>query len=106
MTIPDEKFVRDNICAWAKENSRITKAYLYGSFLTRTTWPPNDIDVAVEINDITDETGYTYWLCEGDVLQKELSQQIKYTVHVEYFSKKTPTIKQGIEAGSEIIYQR
>ena len=106
MTVPDDKLVKGIICAWAKKNPRITKAHLYGSFLTRKTWPPNDIDIALEINDVSSETGFTYWICEGNELARELGQLIGYKVHVELLDGMTPTVKQGIEAEAEVVYQR
>ncbi|MEE9432477.1 MAG: nucleotidyltransferase domain-containing protein [Melioribacteraceae bacterium] len=49
------KIISDYISSVAKQNSQLTKAYLFGSYAKQTDRLDSDIDIALIINNLSDD---------------------------------------------------
>ena len=49
------KIISDYISLVAKQNNQLIKAYLFGSYAKQTDRPDSDIDVALIINNLSDD---------------------------------------------------
>lgn len=105
-SIPNLDDVKSALNKWAGLNLRITKIYLFGSYITKTKHPPSDIDIAIEISNKENDTTLGFWCSEGSKLEQELCSLLNYKVDLEWFdAQETPIVKKGLEAGNIVVYQ-
>lgn len=105
--IPEVDVVRKKLSEWAIHHPRITKIYLFGSYITRRSEHPSDIDIAIELENKQGDTAHGYWCSEGRKLEKQLTELLNYKVDLEWHDvEETPIVKKGIEAGSIIVYEK
>ncbi len=105
--IPEFHTVKSVLRKWVLCYPRITKIYLYGSYITKSKNPPDDIDIAIEIDSLDNDTALGYWCSEGSKMEQQLEALIKYNVDLEWFdAQETPTVRRGLEAGCITIYER
>jgi len=85
---------------------RITKVYLFGSYVKKNKPIPNDIDIAIEISHHENDTASGFWCGEGSKMEQELSNLLDYQVDLEWFDgDRTPRIKKGLDEGHIVLYE-
>ncbi len=105
--IPDIEIVKSALVKWARVNQRVVKIYLFGSYVTKAKHIPSDIDVAIEISNLDNDTVLGFWCSEGDKMEQELSNILNYKIDLEWFDEKeTPTVRKGLDAGNIVVYKR
>lgn len=104
---PDIGIVKKIINEWVSSYPRITKIYLFGSYVKKNKLIINDIDIAIEISHNESDTASGFWCFEGNKMGEQLTRLLNYKVDLEWVDEnKTPTIKKGLEAGNLLIYER
>jgi predicted nucleotidyltransferase len=107
MDIPDITKLTAIIFEWASRLPRISKVYLYGSYVKRNKPVINDIDIAIEIVSEPDDCALALWCSEGEKMSAELNRLVSYKVHLEWFdAQATPVVRKGIEDGHVVVYER
>jgi len=105
VTPPHIKKIKEIIEEWLKHNPRITKVYLFGSYVKKNKPSISDIDVAIEISGKTMDTAFGFWCSQADRMRKELNNLLNYKVDLWRFAgEETLTIKKGLDEGSILIY--
>jgi predicted nucleotidyltransferase len=104
---PDIVKVKKIINEWVSCNPRITKVYLFGSYVKKNKPIPNDIDIAIEISHNENDTAHGFWCGEGSKMEKQLSILLDYEVDLEWFNgNRTPRIKKGLDEGQIVLYEQ
>lgn len=104
--IPNIEKIKKAIKKWIADNPRLTKVYLFGSYVKKNKIIPRDIDIAIEISDKEWDTASGFWCSEADNLKKQLSQILNYNVDVCWFNgDRSPIVKKGLTEGSMVMYE-
>lgn len=106
-TVPILEDVKAKLISWAENNHRITKVYLFGSYITKVKNPPRDIDIAIKISSKDNDTAHGFWCSEARKMEQELSRLLSYEVDLEWFDgNRTVVIQKGLEVGNIIVYEK
>jgi len=105
--LPELSCIKKTLTEWAAYYPRITKIYLFGSYVKRDKPAINDIDIAIELSYKNSDTPFNYWCSEGNRMEKQLSRLLKYEVGLDYYAgDETPIVKKGLEEGNIIVYEK
>lgn len=106
MVLPNIEKIRKIIKDWVSYYPRITKVYLFGSYVKKNKPIPNDIDIAIEISHNENDTALGFWCGEAGKMKEELSNLLDYQVDLWHFDgDRTPTIKKGLDEGHIVLYE-
>lgn len=95
----DGKKIIEKIVQKLKQFSKVSKAWIYGSFSRKENGPGSDIDIAVE----TDE-GFSYFdLAE---IQYQLENEVMRKVDVGFIDSFKPNILENVKKDLKLIYER
>ena len=101
----DIENIKNIIKSWAESEALIKSAYIFGSRARNDYKNDSDLDVAVEIHPLNDESSYAAWVFEKKKLKESLSKLIPYQLQLEqYDGDDTPIIKGAIESSSILVY--
>jgi len=107
INVPEVEDVKRILREWVSHYPRINRIYLFGSYVTEDNKIPSDIDIAITIDGTSNDTALSYWCIEGEKLQNQLKNFFGYKVHLEWFdARETPTVKQGLDKGCIMVYER
>ncbi len=103
----NQENLKDIVYNWAKSESLVTKAYIFGSRARDDYSEDSDLDVAVEIKmELGDEKVLDTWMDEGKKLEKRLAELVPCEIQLELFDgENTPTILEGIKESSILVYE-
>jgi predicted nucleotidyltransferase len=102
---PDIETIKKIIYGFVTDYPRITKAYLYGSYVKKDKSIINDIDIAIEISSNKNDTAFGFWCANGRIMQEQLGFLLNYKVHLEWFDlDETPTVRKGLEEGNILLW--
>lgn len=97
------------IAKWARSEPLVTKAYLYGSRTQGERLSSSDVDVAVELKMMPNDSSlFTTWMHEQQGLHDRLQNLLPCKLHLEWYGGKedTPTIHKGIKNSGILIYKK
>lgn len=93
--------------AWAKSQPFVRKAYLFGSRIKGTHRPNSDLDVAVELICLPDESdpGVT-WHREAKTPRESISKIVPVRVDLVWYGGpvESPCIHIGLQSGYRLAY--
>ncbi len=96
---PDRISIINNIVEILQQFSKVSKAWVYGSFARQDDGPESDIDIAVK----TDE-GFSYFdLAE---IQHRLQEEIKRKIDIGFIDSFRPHIYKNVSKDLRLFYER
>ncbi len=105
--LPGIETIRSKISEWAAYYPRITKVYLFGSYVNRNKPVINDIDIAIEISEDENDTSFGYYCGESSKMEEQLSKLLNYKVQLEWSDgDRTKIIKKGLKEACILIYEK
>lgn len=93
---------------WARNNPCIRRMYIFGSRAMGDERGDSDLDVAVEISPLPDDSNASAtWMFENETWVNELQPLLKYKLHLvllEPNNKKN--VHKGVEQADQLIYEK
>jgi predicted nucleotidyltransferase len=86
----DTETIKTILSEWATKNTFIKKLWIYGSRARNDYRPDSDLDIAIEIDGLRDETPYTSFFFDHSKWKNELQELINYKVHLAHYNPYTP----------------
>ena len=102
----DQEELISIIADWAKSETLIREAYLFGSRARGDHSPDSDVDIAVKMHkQPSDGSEYASWFFEADKLKERVQERISYPVQLEWYDPvETPHVHKGIVESSIKVY--
>ncbi len=97
------KIIRDYVAAIAKENPKLLKAYLFGSYAREMDNPSSDIDIALVIEHLTDEEKFDLQVHLMLLASKFDSRIEPHPVSDMDFDSSNPFVNEIKKNGIEIL---
>jgi predicted nucleotidyltransferase len=96
------------IRAWAKCKKIVKRVWLFGSRVRGDHTPESDLDVAIEHGVAPgDANAFTTAISERHKWIEDLQPQTVHELDIHsYRQQETPTVENGIQAGSKLIYDK
>ena len=100
-----DKIIRDYISSVATFNSRLEKAYLFGSYAKHSERPDSDIDIALVIRDLKDEERFDLQV-QLMLLASDFDMRIEpHPISNSDFNSEFPFVAEIKKTGIEIKLQ-
>jgi predicted nucleotidyltransferase len=100
--------VRHIVATWAETEPLVQKVWLFGSRVRGTERPDSDIDIAIEIQKLpNDSCAWTTFVYEKERLKAAIQARLPMPVQLEWYGGpiETPTIHAGLQESSIVVYE-
>jgi len=99
------------IADWAKSEPLIIKAYIYGSRITGEYNEDSDLDVAIEIKQLPQDSDVlSTWINEANGLRSRLSIKLLeltfINLHLTHLHEENEPVWLGVKESGVLIYQK
>ncbi|MCU9527494.1 nucleotidyltransferase family protein [Pseudomonas mosselii] len=101
------KVMATAVANWAKSEQLVRKAYLFGSRVRGTNSPDSDLDVAVEIATLeNDSCPLTTWTAEAQRLKASIVGVVPVIIDLDWYGgeEETPRIHHALQQSSMLVY--
>lgn len=100
-----DALILDSVSEWARSHPRMRRVWFFGSRVKGTHHPGSDIDVAIEIDRISDGDPErdAFWIDTVPIWRKELGSRLPWKVQIEMYADR---IVEYVESGSLLVYER
>jgi predicted nucleotidyltransferase len=95
---------QEQLAAWAAENPRIRRVWLFGRAAKRNARSDTDLDIAIEMEPVPDsEETVAYWIAHAEEWQAELEKRFGTQVDLEWFD---PDVDAPLGDKAVLAYDR
>ncbi len=78
--------IKQKLVLWAEQKSFVKKLWIYGSRSSNDFRADSDLDIAIEIDGLRDETPYTSFFFEHKKWNEELNRIFPYKLHLAHYN--------------------